>query len=215
MGGGGPLFWWIHSIFIIFENYIITIQMMVLFIINSFFLVSDHFFFWLRIIFFPKDHWFFESGTIFFLSQDQKLSMIFFQKMIQINTFFETGSKKSRDPNKKKKKNDPDQKIKFFFWSGSKNCSFFFDPDQKIALFFLIRIKKSLVFFWSGSKNHFFFFYPDQKKHLFFLIRIKKIVFFFWSKNDPDHFLPKSLKSQMSFDSIDPWSPNRGISFAY
>ena len=77
--------------------------MMVLFIINSFFLVSDHFFFWLRIIFFfPKDYWFFESGTIFFLSQDQKLSMIFFQKMIQINTFFETGSKKSRDQNKKK-----------------------------------------------------------------------------------------------------------------
>ena len=127
IGGGGPLFWWIHSIFIIFENYNITIQMMVLFIINSFFFGVRSFFFSGLGSFFSLRIIGFLSGTIFFLSQDQKLSMIFFQKMIQINTFFETGSKKSRDPNKKKQ---------IFFLIRIKKSSFFFDPDQKIALFF-------------------------------------------------------------------------------
>ena len=98
---------------------------------------------------------------------------------------------------------------------------YFHDPDQKSASFFLIRIKNQLHFFWSGSKKDNFFFDPDQKFTFFFLIRIKNLwfffwsgskkTFFFWSKNETDHFLPKSLKNQMSFGPIDPWSPNRGI----
>ena len=94
----------------------------------------------------------------------------------------------------------------FFFWVRIKNDPWSWfknDPDSTLFLNLdqkkvVIQIKKKDFFFWSGSKNQDFFFDPDQKNALFFV--------FFWAKNYPDHFLPKSLKSQLSFVSINTWS---------